>query len=188
MKLQFKIKYVVNSLFFVLILVVTVGYIVTGDTSSRYSSRIESVDKAHLVSVAKWNFDAKIEDSVIGVDLLKTMVSNNYSSSKIVPGTMGVIPIVIDCTQSNVAIKYSITIDSASSTLPENFKLYSDANYQNEITALEAIVMQESTNTIETKLYWKWNLTDDDESEWQNKEIKLYLDVEANQVLEGDVQ
>lgn len=187
MKLQFKWKYIINSLFFVLVLIVSVGYFVTGDTASRYSSRVESADKSTMVSIAKWNFDAKIEDSVIGVDLLKTIVDNNFSSDKIVPGSKGVIPVVIDGTLSNVVISYSISIDTASSSLPSNFKLYSDANYQNEITSLDGDIPLESDSAFSTNLYWKWVFTDDDESEWQNKEIKLYLIANAEQKIDGDV-
>ncbi len=187
MKLQLKWKYIINSLFLILVLVVSIGYFVAGDTASRYSSKVESANKSTMVSVAKWKFDAKIENSVIGVDLLKTLVDNNFSSDKIVPGSKGVIPVVIDCTLSKVAVSYSVSIDTKNSSLPSNFKIYSDADYKNEITSLDGVVMQDSESAVNTNLYWKWVFTDDDESDWQNKEIKLYLVVDAKQKIDGDV-
>lgn len=167
------------------------------------------------VNIAKWKVAMKINNSEIysshntislpfGIDLKDTIIANNYSMTKVVPGTKGKIKINLDFSGTEVNAEYAVIIapsGSLQNSVPPNLKFYKDANctvpypnlienaeYQKYIngtstftpeyqTALMAEFNAEKVSTI----YWKWNFTDDNENNYQDKSFQMTALVTARQ-------
>ena len=122
---------------------------------------------------------------VPGTILWKFVLSHKYSTTKIVPGTTGIIPINIDCTNSKVALDYIIELNKES--VPSNLKFYTDDTYTTEYTTINSFVGLNDNKVIDHNIYWKWEFTEDDETtEWSNKNIIVSVNVTASQRIAGD--
>lgn len=65
--------------------------------------------------------------------------------------------------------------------MPKNMKLYIDNSYNVEFFNYTGTT-ELGTDKIIRNIYWKWNYTTDDETnEWMKKELKITLDIEAEQ-------
>lgn len=167
------------------------------------------------INIAKWKVAMKINNSEIysshntislpfGIDLKDTIIANNYSMTKVVPGTKGKIQINLDFSGTEVNAEYAVIIapsGSLQNSVPPNLKFYKDANctvpYPNVIenaeyqkylngtstftpeytTALMAEFNAEKVSTI----YWKWNFTDDNENNYQDNYFLMPALVTARQ-------
>jgi hypothetical protein len=167
------------------------------------------------VNIAKWKVAMKINNSEIysshntislpfEINLKDTIIANNYSMTKVVPGTKGKIQINIDFSGTEVNAEYAVIIalpGLLQNSVPPNLKFYKDANctvpypnlienaeYQKYIngtstftpeyqTALMAEFNAEKVSTI----YWKWNFTDDNENNYQDKFFLMPALVTARQ-------
>lgn len=169
------------------------------------------------VNIAKWKVAMKINNSEIysshntislpfEINLKDTIIANNYSMTKVVPGTKGKIQINIDFSGTEVNAEYAVILTplpagSLQNSVPPNLKFYKDANctvpYHNVIenaeyqkyidgtstftpeytTALMAEFSEEKVSTI----YWKWNFTDDNENNYQDKNFLMGALVTARQ-------
>lgn len=154
-------------------------------TNAKYTKESPSSGN---IAVAKWLF--KLNDSSDTsqvIDLSKTIITNNYSLTSLVPGVNGKITLVADCNEIETAGSYVISI--ADSNIPNNIHFYSDSSYQNEVEN-DKVFTNSFDATGERKytheLYWKWIYTDDDESEWMGKDISISLKVKVLQKLVGD--
>ncbi len=161
------------------------------------SPSIEKAYAAYMTSrgdtlsfeVAKWSLKVnyKTRESVT-IELKDTLIQNNYSMTKVIPGTKGKIDLEIDFTNTEVSTKYNISVDATNSSLPDNLKLYTDAEMTNELTSIDGVVNLEDIDTAITKeIYWKWIFTDTDETaDWSNKDITLELVLNTSQrIIEG---
>lgn len=166
------------------------------------------------INIAKWKVAMKINNSEIysshntislpfEINLKDTIIANNYSMTKVVPGTKGKIQINIDFSGTEVNAEYAVIIalPGVQNSVPPNLKFYKDANctvpYHNVIenaeyqkyidgtstftpeykTALMAEFSEEKVSTI----YWKWNFTDDNENNYQDKNFLMGALVTARQ-------
>ena len=167
------------------------------------------------VNIAKWKVAMKINNSEIysshntislpfEINLKDTIIANNYSMTKVVPGTKGKIQINIDFSGTEVNAEYAVIIalpGLLQNSVPPNLKFYKDANctvpYPNVIenaeyqkylngtstftpeytTALMAEFNAEKVSTI----YWKWNFTDDNENNYQDNYFLMPALVTARQ-------
>ena len=167
------------------------------------------------INIAKWKVAMKINNSEtyngydtiynpFEINLKDTIIANNYSMTKVVPGTKGKIQINIDFSGTEVNAEYAVIITlprSLENSIPPNLKFYKDANctvpYPNLIeyaeyekyingtstiapeyqTALMAEFNEEKVSTI----YWKWNFTDDNENNYQDKNFLMGALVTARQ-------
>lgn len=167
------------------------------------------------VNIAKWKVAMKINNSEIyssnnttslpfEINLKDTIIANNYSMTKVVPGTKGKIQINLDFSGTEVNAEYAVIIalpGLLQNSVPPNLKFYKDANctvpYHNVIenaeyqkyidgtstftpeykTALMAEFSEEKVSTI----YWKWNFTDDNENNYQDKNFLMGALVTARQ-------
>lgn len=167
------------------------------------------------INIAKWKVAMKINNSEIysshntislpfEINLKDTIIANNYSMTKVVPGTKGKIQINIDFSGTEVNAEYAVIIalpGVLQNSVPPNLKFYKDANctvpypnlienaeYQKYIngtstfipeyqTALMAEFNVEKVSTI----YWKWNFTDDNENNYQDKSFQMTALVTARQ-------
>lgn len=166
------------------------------------------------INIAKWKVAMKINNSEIysshntislpfEINLKDTIIANNYSMTKVVPGTKGKIQINIDFSGTEVNAEYAVIIalPGVQNSVPPNLKFYKDANctvpYHNVIenaeyqkyingtstftpeyqTALMAEFNEEKVSTI----YWKWNFTDDNENNYQDKNFLMGALVTARQ-------
>ncbi|MBQ8132347.1 MAG: hypothetical protein IJ193_07645 [Bacilli bacterium] len=159
---------------FLIVFVVIVPF-----TYARYT---DSRTVQHNVRVATWSFKIGDSTSVYNIDLADTITENNYSSTKVVPGTCGIIQFSIDFRSTKVDTAYQITIDSTNTNLPANLKLYTDSDYTTLFTGYSGTVtLNNISSTLLKRIYWKWDFTNDDENSWANQQIKLSLKAEAQQ-------
>lgn len=192
-----------------ILLVVSPVYLIS---FAKYTSGGES---STSVNIAKWKVAMKINNSEIyssnntislpfEINLKDTIIANNYSMTKVVPGTKGKIQINLDFSGTEVNAEYAVIIapsESLQNSVPPNLKFYKDANctvpypnlienaeYQKYIngtstftpeyqTALMAQFNAEKVSTI----YWKWNFTDDNENNYQDKFFLMTALVAARQ-------
>lgn len=167
------------------------------------------------INIAKWKAAMKINNSEIyssnnttslpfEINLKDTIIANNYSMTKVVPGTKGKIQINLDFSGTEVNAEYAVIIalpGLLQNSVPPNLKFYKDANctvpYPNVIenaeyqkylngtstftpeytTALMAEFNAEKVSTI----YWKWNFTDDNENNYQDNYFLMPALVTARQ-------
>ena len=167
------------------------------------------------INIAKWKVAMKINNSEIyssnnttslpfEINLKDTIIANNYSMTKVVPGTKGKIQINLDFSGTEVNTEYAVIIalpGLLQNSVPPNLKFYKDANctvpYPNVIenaeyqkylngtstftpeytTALMAEFNAEKVSTI----YWKWNFTDDNENNYQDNYFLMPALVTARQ-------
>jgi hypothetical protein len=167
------------------------------------------------INIAKWKVAMKINNSEIyssnnttslpfEINLKDTIIANNYSMTKVVPGTKGKIQINLDFSGTEVNAEYAVIIalpGLLQNSVPPNLKFYKDANctvpYPNVIenaeyqkylngtstftpeytTALMAEFNAEKVSTI----YWKWNFTDDNENNYQDNYFLMPALVTARQ-------
>ncbi len=167
------------------------------------------------INIAKWKVAMKINNSEIysshntislpfEINLKDTIIANNYSMTKVVPGTKGKIQINLDFSGTEVNAEYAVIIalpGLLQNSVPPNLKFYKDANctvpYPNVIenaeyqkylngtstftpeytTALMAEFSEEKVSTI----YWKWNFTDDNENNYQDNYFLMPALVTARQ-------
>ena len=167
------------------------------------------------VNIAKWKVAMKINNSEIyssnnttslpfEINLKDTIIANNYSMTKVVPGTKGKIQINLDFSGTEVNAEYAVIIalpGLLQNSEPPKLKSDTAANctvpYPNEIdnaeyqkylngtstftpeytTALMAEFNAEKVSTI----YWKWNFTDDNENNYQDNYFLMPALVTARQ-------
>ena len=78
------------------------------------------------------------------------------------------------------ATRYSISLDTLNSQIPENMKLDTDSAYNVEFSGYTGIT-ELGTDKVTRNIYWKWNYTTIDETEWMKKNIVIALNVIAQQ-------
>ena len=166
-----------------IILVIAIFFV-----SNSYSRYRSSKSGAGSISVAKWKI--KLNNEVVTssqtISLEDTLTSNNYSTSKVIPGTNGEIDLVIDLSETEVKTDYTISLDNTSN-IPSNLKLYTDNTYTTELTNIVGSYELTGTGINTHKLYWRWNFTSSDESNWMNSNIYIKLNLVAEQRIGGGV-
>lgn len=147
--------------------------ILSAATFANYYS--EGVIQGKL-SVAKWEFDAKLDAGGSGVvDLQLQDIKGLSAASTISPGSSGSFDIRLFKGSSN--IKQIYKIKTIRSSLPDNLKLYTDNACTKELT--DSMEFDDSLVTL--TVYWKWNYTTVNENVWQKKGISAKLLVQAYQ-------
>ncbi len=170
-----KTKLFLQSILLILICVV----LVVPFSFASYKTASKPKEK---LNVATWSFKVGNKTSKYDIDLADTITDNNYSLTKVVPGTCGIIQFDIDLSNTKVSALYDISINSKSTVVPANLKFYEDSNYQIPFNGYSGKVTLDNINkSLIKRIYWKWNYTDDDENSWANKEIILSLLTEARQ-------
>lgn len=128
------------------------------------------------LSIAKWEFDAKLDQSGTGVvNLALQDTTGPSAASTIAPGSSGSFRILLSKGSSNITQVYRIKTTRTS--LPANLKIYTDSTCTTELIDTTEFPDTESTLT----LYWKWNYTDENENTWQKKAISATLLIQAYQ-------
>ena len=141
------------------------------------------------ISVAK--FEVKLNDSsevTQNIDLSTTITSNKYSDKYLMPGTNGNIILSLDFKDVDVSSNYEITVGETD--LPNNLKLYEDANYSKELTKITGTYLIDDDTTHTKNIYWKWDYKTDAESDsndnlYMNKELSLPVMVNVTQKIGG---
>mgnify|MGYP004496614273 FL=1 len=87
----------------------------------------------------------------------------------------------MDFSDIETATRYTISLDTINSQIPENMKLYTDSSYNVEFSGYTGIT-ELGTNKVIRNIYWKWNYTTVDETEqWMGKDIKIALNISDEQ-------
>ena len=87
----------------------------------------------------------------------------------------------MDFSDIETATKYSISVDTLNSQIPENMKLYTDSSYNVEFSGYTGIT-ELGTDKVIRNIYWKWNYTTVDETnKWMKNDIKIALNIIAQQ-------
>ena len=148
-------------------------------TFSRYVSIAQLSIKTNI---APFRFKVGQNSDTIELDLKDTLLTENaFSGTQIIPGTKGKIILQLDFSDVEVASNYTISIDTEQTKMPNNMKLYTDANNQVSFSLYrEAIELGEKIK--EREIYWTWEYTTADETqEWMNKEIKIFFNIQVEQ-------
>ncbi|MDO5393561.1 MAG: hypothetical protein Q4F33_03075 [Mycoplasmatota bacterium] len=177
-----KIKFVFSLIF--LIVFLFLGITSVAETNARYLFKASG---NNTIPIAKWSFKVNGETvESININLASTISKDNkFSTTKVIPGSSGVIPLEIDCSDSDVALRYILSI---SSEVPGNLKFYKDAEYTEEFTGFENTVSLTGNRVFSHNVYWIWEYSEDDETEeWANKEISIAFNIAVKQMIEGDV-
>lgn len=144
---------------------------------------------SETISVA--NFDFKLNGSASvsqSIDLQSTITANDYSNDYVMPGTNGVITLVLDFTGVDVSSDYIISMGEAN--LPTNLKLYTDSSYSNELTSIDGLYSVDGETSYTHNIYWKWIYSDDGSSDandnlFMNTTLTVPIDVVVSQVIGG---
>lgn len=159
---------------FIIIYYVLLMMVITASTTiARYTNNIGIVSKANI---AKFNF--KITDVIQGqnIQLSDTVVDDGYGGKLVIPGSKGIITLNLDFSEVEINTKYQILVNNEESTLPNNLKFYVDPNCQNSLSNFEGQVNLEE-QSITQKIYWTWEFSEDDESQYVDTELQLELQV-----------
>lgn len=168
------------------VLLISFLTLLAGDAIETNSKYISSAATTTELKVAKWDFKLNgTNDASIDINLKETLSEDNlYSTTEVIPGTNGIIPLNIDCTNSQVALDYNVILNA---NVPNNLKFYTDAEYTTEYSNISAFVGLNDNKTINHDIYWKWDFTEEDETtEWANQNIIVTITVTASQRIDGD--
>lgn len=174
--------------FLVLMSLFSLYLIGTGILIETYSSYYSGANNnGENIKIAPWFFKVNgVSTTNLEINLIDTLDTNSkYSNSSIIPGSTGVISFNIDCTNTEVAVDYAITIDSY--VLPPNLKLYVDENYTEEFKSFSGFIGLNDLKTSNLKIYWKWLYTEEDETvDWSTKNLMISFNIDAKQRIDGD--
>lgn len=148
-------------------------------TFSRYVSTAQVSINA---DIAPFRFKITQDSNNIELDLKDTILSGNaFSSTQVIPGTKGKIPLQLDFSDVDVTTNYIISVDTEKTKMPNNMKLYADEN--NQVSFSQYSETTELGEQIkEREIYWTWEYTTADETEeWMNKEIKIFFNIQVEQ-------
>lgn len=137
------------------------------------------------------NFGIKLNNSTNlsqTIDLNTTITENNYSNNYLMPGTNGVITLVLDFTDVDVSTDYSISFGVLN--LPTNLKFYTDSNHTNLFTSYNGTYLVNGTNSYTYSIYWLWEYRTDDTSNtndnlYMNQNLSVPVIVTASQKIGG---
>ena len=116
-------------------------------------------------AVAKWDFGTNTVinginlASASGASIMDTV--RNVATNKIAPGTSGKFTVRLGTAQSDVAIKYTITLSNFAHK-PANLHFYSDENHNNSIenngtASITGYIAQGDTSSDHNvTVYWAW--------------------------------
>lgn len=171
----------------VLILMLSFITLLAGDVVETNAKYISSANSKTEIKVATWDFKINNQTTdTLDVNLKETIDENNiYSTKEVIPGTNGMIPINIDCTNTKVALDYEIKLNAEQ--VPTNLKFYTDDTYTTEYQNVSGFIGLDDIKTKDHNIYWKWDFTEDDETtDWSNKNIVVNIKITASQRIAGD--
>ena len=152
--------------------------LIYGITFSQYRTIANGEAK---INTSKFSFKITDELSSVNLDLSDTLIDNLYSKNKLVPGSSGVLQLEMNFSDIETATRYSISLDTLNSQIPENMKLYTDSAYNVEFSGYTGIT-ELGTDKVTRNIYWKWNYTTADETnKWMKNDIKIALNIIAQQ-------
>lgn len=176
----------INYLFGIVALILISGYFMIPYTESRYSSQAKNTDG---IKFATWNFKINGNSTnKLAINLADTVVENSYTSTSVIPGSEGVIPLTVDSTNTKVALNYELKLDSTNTNLPTNLKLYNDKNHTTLFTGISRTISLGQTGIDNYQIYWKWDYTTEDEtSNWSSKDLVIYFVATASQKVDDSI-
>lgn len=177
---------------------IIITIIITFSTYSKYSEQAEGNLKSH---VGKWNIKLNNTDITQGtsynftIDDITIIGNDNVVEGKIAPATSGYFSIEIDPSNTDVSVKYTITIDSQNLT---NEKLHivgvTEANNNTLIRTDEyaytgviplSDIQNNVTHTVRVEIIWENdNLENDEDLEYAkslNNALELPISVDVIQ-------
>lgn len=162
----------------VLYYAIVIILLINGITFSQYRMTATAETK---INTSKFSFKITDELSNVSFDLSNTITANLFSKNKIVPGSTGVLQLEMDFSDIETATRYVISIDTQNSQMPDNMKLYIDDSYNVEFSRYTGIT-ELGEEKVTRNIYWKWNYTTIDETgDWMKQNIKIALDILAEQ-------
>jgi len=144
----------------ILLLLLLAIFLIGGQTYSKYLSKIEGKG---VIDVATWNFTVNGSSSIMkNINLAQTYDLTTLANNCIAPGTKGSFNIVIDATQSNTGIEYSVNFENENSK-PKNLVFSYDNNITSDIKDLESYLTgtinandDEKIKTLTINWEWKY--------------------------------
>lgn len=169
------------ALVILLLIVTIVSLIIATYAWAKYTTTLP--ETTATATVAKWDVDGK------SGALTWNRTFTHVVAGKLAPGTNGTIPVSFGIGDTEVDVKYTITLVSAENK-PTNLKFYTDSTKSKEIT----VGGEAYTGTIEVggsdftgAIYWDWPYeSGDDETDTKEgaaaKTMTVTIEIEAEQV------
>ena len=140
-----------TTMLVILLLLVTIASVILATYAwAKYTSSINGT--ATTAVVAKWNVNGS------STDLTWSKEFEHVVSEKLAPGTNGTIPVTFGIGDTEVDVKYTITLVSAENK-PTNLKFYTDNTKTKEITVGGTAYTGTITvggSDFKGAIYWDW--------------------------------
>ena len=139
-----------------LLMVVGLTCSATAGTYAKYTAEIDG--NQGTATVAKWSFEADNPAQTLTINFDETYDASTLVADRIAPGTSGSFNIELNNENSEVGVDWKIVFDNPTNK-PTNFKFYSDAAHQNEITSATPLTGQltaEDETGLTVPIYWEW--------------------------------
>lgn len=166
----------------VLLLIVTIASVILATYAwAKYTTTLP--ESSATAVTAKWNVNGESSD------LTWSKTFTHVVASKLAPGTNGTIPVTFGINDTEVDVKYTITLVSVENK-PTNLKFYTDSTKTKEATVGGDVY----TGTItvggadfEGAIYWDWPYeSGNDEADTKDgeaaKTMTVKIQIEATQV------
>ena len=119
------------------------------------------------------------EANAVENESFEVILQRSEEEPFIMPDDKGIFNLNIVSTGSTTDVAISIAISRVN--LPNNLKFYSDEKHTNEITNYGTVIKKSADMTKTIPVYWFWDgsVSDEDDSEFINKEISANISVSA---------
>ena len=138
-----------------LVAAVVLGVTVLGLAAGVYAKYIASIEgKSASVAVAKWAFKEENETATLKCPLNDTYNPDTLVNNRIAPGTSGTCEIEIANAQSEVGVKYTITV--AELNAPQNVEFTKDDGTAIAKNGTITGTLKPGESAKKVKINWKW--------------------------------
>ena len=151
----------------IIALILLMVSVIIGITHSKYITKVNGNGE---FQIAKWNFKVNGQtEEMATIKLLDTYDESTLINGKIAPGTSGSFDLVIDATESEVGVKYSVDFKNETNK-PTNLKFKYQDRVFNQIEEFEdlftGVIDADDTNKTRTlTVKWEWAYETGDTSE-----------------------
>lgn len=149
-----------------LILCIIMSFFI-GKTFAKYTSKVEG---SGIAEVAKWSFKVNSSESQIQtINLMETYDDKTLTNGKIAPGTQGQFELILDSTDSEVGVNYSIKFEDEQNK-PNNLKFIYNNNEYSTLKEMETVLTgtidANATNKVKSVIIqWQWPYETGDNSQ-----------------------
>ena len=146
-----------NILLLVVLMLVVITASVVSSTYAKYTAELDGI--SGTATVAKWAFKADNTLTNFTISLNENVDESTLVADRVAPGTSGSFDIALVNTNSDVAVDFTIAINSIEN-LPTNLKLYADSAHTkvfDESNPITGVLAAKDATGVTAKIYWAWD-------------------------------